>query len=193
MHYYSVDSEIRKIVHMAIASVALAIPGIFENARTLFNLPVSWGFPLTFSALYSSLYLFIDLLAWKWIAKFLNIPILHGKWNAQGVSSFIDPVTHKNFEFQMDITIKQTFSKIEIFTETKDSTSQSTMASISTNKAMPVFRYSFENTPKNMADQELQRHPGLIELRITNEKLMCGDYFSGKHRLRYGELKLERE
>lgn len=192
MHYYSIDSEIRKKVHSLLAVIALTIPGLFEQVRTLFHLPVGWGFPLTFGALFGFLYLIVDLYAWKWIANFTKIPILNGKWTAKGKSSYIDPETKKNLEFEMQITIKQTFSKMEIFTETKDSTSQSTMASICTHKAMPVIRYSFENTPKNMADKELQRHPGLIELRIESKNSMVGDYFSGKHRLRYGELKLER-
>lgn len=192
MHYYSIDSEIRKKVHSILAMIALAIPGLFEQVRTLFNLPVSWGFPLTFGALFGFLYLIVDLFAWKWISSFIKIPVLSGKWLAKGKSSYIDPETNKNYEFKMEIVIKQTFSKMEVFTETNDSTSLSTMASICTHKAMPVFRYSFENTPKSMSDGELQRHPGLIELRIKSQDTMEGDYFSGKHRLRYGELKLER-
>jgi hypothetical protein len=66
------------------------------------------------------------------------------------------------------------------------------MASISTQHAVPIFRYSFENTPKSKASEELQRHPGLIELRIKENNSMQGDYFSGKHRLRFGELTLKK-
>ena len=93
----------------------------------------------------------------------------------------------------MQVIIKQTFTKIEVFAETKDSTSRSTMASICTQHAVPIFRYSFENIPKNNANDELQRHPGLIELRVKSNDLLEGSYFSGKHRLRYGELIYKRK
>ena len=44
-----------------------------------------------------------------------------------------------------------------------------------------------------MANEELQRHPGLVSLRIESKDKMAGDYFSGKHRLRFGEMYLERQ
>jgi hypothetical protein len=67
------------------------------------------------------------------------------------------------------------------------------MASIELQHAVPVFRYGFDNTPKNMANAELQRHPGMMDLRISSSDLLEGDYFSGKHRLRYGELVIRRQ
>ena len=114
---------------------------------------------------------------------------LDGKWKAEGESSFKDE-NGKNLKYDIDIIIKQTFTKIEVFGETKESTSRSTMVSIELSRAQPIVQYTFEYTPKNMANEELQRHSGLVNLRIESENMMSGDYFSGKPRLRFGELKL---
>lgn len=191
MHDYSTDTDSRKWVHLGLGVVAFLVPSLIVKARTLFGLPISFGYPLSFGATFGILYFTLDKFLWKFLP--LNIPNLNGKWDAEGVSSYIPEGATEPFRFQMRVTIKQTFSKIEIFTETESSTSRSTMASVCTQHAVMIFRYTFENTPKNTADAQLQRHPGLIELRINTDDEMVGDYFSGKHRLRYGELTLRRE
>jgi hypothetical protein len=171
----------------------MAIPAAFEKIRIITVLPDNLAFPVSFSALFGALYFIFDRWLWKYFSWLTSIPNLAGEWVAEGKSSYIDPITNKNVVFNMAITIRQNFSKIEIFTETKESTSRSTMAGFFSQHAIPIFRYSFENTPKNMANQELQRHPGLIELRIQPDGVLVGDYFSGKHRLRYGELEVKRK
>lgn len=182
------------MVHVTIAVIAFAIPPLFESAIKIFCLPQMLAVPISFGAVFTALYFAFDRFLWKLklASSLIGVPNLNGQWIAEGVSSYIDPETNEPFHYRMIVTIKQTFSKIEIFTETKDSTSRSTMASLSTQHAKMFFRYAFENTPKNKSDPELQRHPGLIELRINSPDEMVGDYFSGKHRLRYGELTLKR-
>lgn len=188
MHYYTLDKEIRKTAYVILTIISLVLPSLFDTFKTFFGVSESFGFSLSFGTTFAILYFLLDRFIWKWISFIISIPDLNGTWDAEGISSFKDPNTGEDIHFKMQIIIKQTFTKIEVFTETKDSTSRSTMASICTQHAVPIFRYSFENTPKNKANDELQRHPGLIELRIKNNDLLEGDYFSGKHRLRYGEL-----
>lgn len=192
MHYYTLDKEIRKSAYVLLTVISLGLPSIFDIFKTFFGFSESYGFSISFGVTFGVLYYLLDRFVWKWIAFLLNIPDLNGTWDAEGISSYKDPNTGENFRFQMEVIIKQTFTKIEVFTETKDSTSVSTMASICTQHAVPIFRYSFDNIPKNKSNDELQRHPGLIELRIKNLNLLEGDYFSGKHRLRYGELVYKR-
>lgn len=187
MHSYSLDSEIRRTIYVALGVAAFALPAWVESARTLFGLPQSIGYPLTFGLTFGILHFIFDKWAWKLLSTVSLLPNLNGKWIVEGVSSFQDGAG-----FGGEVTIKQTFSAIEIFGEFNSSTSRSTLAGFCLNHAVPVFRYAFENTPKNMADPELQRHPGLIELRIGSTDEMRGDYFSGKHRLRYGEMVLRR-
>lgn len=193
MHTYSLDTDIRRHVYIAIGIIALGIPAAFEKARTLFGLPVNIGFPVSSGALYSVMLLITDRWLWRWFARPMGLPDLNGKWIAAGKSSYENPETGRPHEFSMTVQIRQSFSKLEVFTQTESSTSRSTLAGICTEHAVPIFRYAFENAPKSVADAELQRHPGLIELRIESDNRMVGDYFSGKHRLRFGELQLAKE
>lgn len=66
------------------------------------------------------------------------------------------------------------------------------MSSFELDHTVSTFRYAYDNKPGNMANSELQRHPGMMDIRVESEGLMRGDYFSGKHRLRYGEITLTR-
>lgn len=189
MHDYSIDTPIRRYVHVAIAVMSLSLPAFLSWVASFFD--NATGFTISFGITFTLFYLLFDRYVWKCLAFIHHIPNLNGTWIADGTSSYEDPETGKPFKFQMTVKIKQTFSQIEFYTESKDSTSRSFMASIETNHAVPILRYGFDNTPKNMSDAALQRHPGMMELRITSESLE-GDYFSGKHRLRYGELILKR-
>ncbi len=189
MHYYSFDTEIRRYVYVFITLISSSIPTIFKDLTVFWHLPNGWSLLATFGTCFALLYFLFDHLIWK-LLKYFNLVLnLNGNWIASGESSYLsDGTPHK---FSMKIKIKQTFTKIEIHTETENSISRSTMASISLDHAFPIFRYSFENTPINKSNSELQRHPGLIELVIKKD-LMEGDYFSGKHRLNYGSLRVTR-
>jgi len=192
MHSYSIDTNIRRVVHVAIAFMSLLIPSLIGKSLPYISLSEGFGFSISFGTIFGILYYLFDFVLWKKITSITSVPDLNGKWEAKGNSSYINPETNENYTFEMTFFIKQTFSKIEISSETENSTSRSVMAGLSTQHAVPIFRYTFENIPKNMADPDLQRHPGLIELRILSKNEMSGDYFSGKHRLNYGELVVRR-
>lgn len=192
MHDYSLDTLIRRHVDVGIAVVSLLLPTFLTWLGDQFSIPSLITFPISFGFTFVCFYYLFDEHLWKWAVGLHKIPDLNGDWVGDGVSSYPDPATGEPFEFSMHIKIKQSFSRIEVYTETDTSTSRSFMASIELQHAVPVFRYGFDNTPKNMSDAELQRHPGMMDLRIQGPDLMEGDYFSGKHRLRYGELTLRR-
>lgn len=190
MHPYSIDTKARQTVYFVLAVISFVVPGVVGSDWVTHFMGSKLPYPFGVSATFGILFLFFDRLLWKHLQFILHIPNLNGTWTAKGVSSYEDPVTCKPMEFKMHYQIKQTFTRIEICGETDKSTSRSTMASVEVDHAVPIFRYAFENTPRNMSDSELQRHPGLIELRLNDTSKMTGDYFSGKHRLRYGELTL---
>ena len=187
MHSYSIDSEIRRTVHVILGVIAFALPAWIKEAQTIMGLPVTLGYPLSFGVTFGILHFVFNKWLWKFLSKLSLLPDLNGNWVVEGDSSFEDGTP-----FAGNVTIKQTFSSIEIFGEFRESTSRSTLAGFCLNHAMPIFRYAFENTPKNLSNAELQRHPGLIELRIASADELKGDYFSGKHRLRFGEMVLKR-
>lgn len=189
MHDYSLDTPIRRYAHVGIALTSLAVPGFLSwIAQHIGGL----AFTVSFGATFATFYFLFDRYVWRWGKFFYPMPDLNGEWIAEGTSSYQDPVSGENVKFKMDVKVKQTFSQIEFFTETKDSTSRSFMAAIELVHAVPILRYGFDNTPKNMSDATLQRHPGMMEFRINSDDELVGDYFSGKHRLRYGELIMRR-
>jgi hypothetical protein len=188
MHPYSIDTNARQTVYFVLAIVAFVIPGLVASEWVTRLVGDKLSYPFGVGATFGVLFLLFDHVFWKRLQFILHIPNLNGTWTAKGISSYEDPATGKPLEFVMEYQIKQTFTRIEISGETDKSTSRSTMASLEIDHAVPIFRYAFENTPRNMSDAELQRHPGLIELRLNTATKMTGDYFSGKHRVRYGEL-----
>ncbi len=190
MHPYSLDNQLRKWIYIVISCISISVPIYFDVLMKFLGFEYI-SFTLSFGITFGILFFLVDKYLWKTF-KFLNmIPNLEGKWMVSGISSFQDE-NGNNYKFNMEIEIKQTLTSIEIFAETQDSTSKSTMASIEMNHSKAIFRYTFENTPKNMSNDELQRHPGMMELRINSTEDMSGDYFSGKHRLRYGELQFKK-
>ena len=188
MHPYSIDTNARQTVYFVLAIVAFVIPGLVASEWVTRLVGDKLSYPFGVGATFGVLFLLFDHVFWKRLQFILHIPNLNGTWTAKGISSYEDPATGKPMEFVMEYQIKQTFTRIEISGEADKSTSRSTMASLEIDHAVPIFRYAFENTPRNMSDAELQRHPGLIDLRLNTAIKMTGDYFSGKHRLRYGEL-----
>lgn len=188
MHPYSIDTNARQTVYFVLAIVAFVIPGLVASDWVTRYVGDKLSYPFGVGATFGVLFLLFDHVLWKRLQFILHIPNLNGTWTAKGISSYEDPATGKPMAFVMEYQIKQTFTRIEISGETDKSTSRSTMASLEIDHAVAIFRYAFENTPRNMSDAELQRHPGLIELRLNSADKMTGDYFSGKHRLRYGEL-----
>jgi hypothetical protein len=191
MHDYSIDTAVRRWAHVIIAVVSLSLPAwITSVLSTLIPGPIT--FPISFGATFFIFYMLFEHLLWKWLIPVHGIANLNGDWTATGTSSYKDPETGEHKTFSMVVKIKQTFSRLEVFTDTAESTSRSFMASLELEHAVPIFRYGYDNTPKNMSNPELQRHPGMMDLRLSAEHVLEGDYFSGKHRLRYGELVLRR-
>jgi hypothetical protein len=188
MHSYSIDTNARQTVYFVLAIVSFVIPSLVASDWVTHYVGDKLSYPFGVGATFGVLFLLFDRVLWKRLQFILHIPDLNGTWIAKGISSYEDPATGEPIEYEMKYWIKQTFTRIEICGETDKSTSRSTMASLEIDHAVPIFRYAFENTPRNMSDSELQRHPGLIELRLSAASRMTGDYFSGKHRLRYGEL-----
>ena len=201
MHAYSIDSSIRRNIYVGLGFFAFMIPTICNfmthKVSHFFTSVPNLAWPLSFATTFGVLYFVFDRYMWKWkISRSIHkIPNLEGVYSVKGLSSYeLDETTQApKYCFNMEIKIKQSFSRIEVFSESNDSTSRSTLAGFCMDHAVGLFRYSFENTPKNKSNPELQRHPGLIELRIKDNDELQGDYFSGKHRLRYGELTLRRK
>lgn len=188
MHPYSIDTNLRMTLHGVMAIFSASLVGGINHWLAINSFAVS----LSAFGCFGVVWFLLDQLCLPVIAKASSLPDLNGLWIAKGISNFPDKRTGKNFEYEMEVRIKQTFSKIEVFTKTETSESRSTMASLLIDKSVAKFIYSFENTPFNLSEPELERHAGLTHLNIVSKDRLEGGYFSGKHRTRHGELILER-
>ena len=197
MHSYSLDTAIRTKVVVWSVLVSLGVvnlwPTLMKSLQAVSGLGEQHAYSLTFGTVFGLVYAAVEHWLWRapGLRKVIGVPVLAGRWTAAGVSSFIGP-DGKPFQFTMDVVIKQTFSRLEVYTKTGESTSRSVLAGVYVDHAVPIFRYAFENAPMSMANPELQRHPGLVELHVHSADGMSGDYFSGKHRLRTGSLVMTR-
>jgi hypothetical protein len=191
VHAYSIDDGIRRRVYVTLGVAAFAVPGFCSDISAVFAQTLAWiRWPLGFGATFGLLFWLFDRFVWRWplVRNVHAIPILDGEWQGDGLSSsYKTPESPDGHRFTMFVKIRQTFSRMEVFTETESSTSRSTMAGFELQHAVTLFRYAFENTPHSRANDELERHAGLMELRIHGPDELKGDYFSGKHRLGYGQ------
>jgi hypothetical protein len=189
MHAYSLDNDARKYAISTISVLSILIVWGLSKipSMTILNIPISAS--LSFGLIFGALWLLFEKFIWKVLTKLDLIVDLNGTWEGTGTSSFIDPKTNDNVRYPISVSIKQTFSKLEVSLSTGKSSSKSTMAALFMNHTSPRITYSYENKPSFNADSDMNPHSGLQELFI-NENKMEGEYFSGRHRIRTGALSL---
>lgn len=154
-----------------------------------------WTLPLTATVFYTLGHLAFDRWAWRtWLVHlFLNVPDLRGKWHCDGES--IDPVTGKvEYKWVAEVTVSQSWEKIRIYSETKQSRSRSVAASILVEEDVGyILMYSYRNHPRP-GEPELKAHHGYAEWHISKDGLTAeATYFNGDGRYTGGRMKLSRK
>lgn len=133
---------------------------------------------------------------WKWkiweFIKIVNFPDLNGIYKGKFTSSFKDE-NGKNFEGKMTLKIKQSFSKITINCIFDLSKSISTKAFFAFNdlEQKNCLYYFFQNKPEKNAVEEMHIHEGSAILSYDEvTKKLEGEYYSGRDRNNYGNIKV---
>lgn len=193
MHSYSIDTDARRVFHAALVLLAIGLAGAIASLASWAHLPQAWAGSFTAGACFGLLYLIFDKWLWRALKPVHGVPNLQGTWQVRGRSSFQPEGSSEFAEFAGEMKIRQTFSRIHFCADFPQSISKSTLAGFELNGAETTFRYAFENSPKNLADPSLQRHPGLAAATIKSSNTIEVEYFSGKHRLRYGMMTLTRK
>lgn len=192
MHAYSIDTGARKSATRLLLLAAIGLSGLISSLASRFHIPQAWVASATTGACFGLLYVAFDRWLWRRLTALHGVPDLQGTWSIRGRSSF-KPDGTKHAEFEGDMRIRQTFSRIHLCAEFSQSTSKSTMAALQIQGAVMSLGYAFENAPKNLADDSLHRHPGLATAMLKDRDTLEVEYFSGKHRLRYGTMTLTRK
>ncbi len=168
------------------------LPETFQESIKMFHF---FTIPVIF---YILLKLF-EAFLWKWkIWKFLKIvdfPDLNGVYKGRFTSSFKDK-NGNNFEGEMTLKIKQSFSKITIQGLFNLSESISTKAFFDFNelKQKSCLYYFFQNIPGKNATDTMEIHEGSTILCYDEKtKKLEGTYYSGRGRNNYGDIEVIKE
>lgn len=144
------------------------------------------------SIVYSALYWLFDKHIWKFkpLGLALKIPDLSGKWHCDG-----EPLNNGAASpWQGQVTIVQSWDRLRVHLETKQSSSDSVAAALIYDAAVGYrLMYHYRNNPRE-GEAELSSHHGFAELTFPpGENEASGEYFNGRGRYTYGRMKLTKE
>jgi hypothetical protein len=197
MHPYAVDSGERRLIPFLIAAASVLAAWLFYQILGTLAIVIPWWFDApAVMGFYGMFYTVFD--RWLWRTPFMhkirmvNIPDLNGKWTGFLASSYDEHRTRHS----INVTVYQTWSRIQIVLQTERSNSHSLMASIRTeNPAGPELSYEYLNEPHADAKGTMHIHRGTNRLTLYSDKgktMLDGEYYTGRDRLNYGTLHLER-
>lgn len=204
-HEYAVIGHSRATVGRFLGIAAgLASSGLAVVIATAITYAERWGFldahaywklPLTAAIFYTFGHLAFDKWAWRtWLVhRILAIPDLRGKWDCVGET--IDPNTGTiTYNWTAEVTISQSWEKIRIHSQTKQSRSSSVAASIVVEEDVGyILMYSYRNEPRP-GEPELKAHHGYAEWHIAADGCSAdATYFNGGGRYTGGRMKLTRK
>lgn len=194
MHPYATDSNEHIYVPFILAVLAITAAWLFVHGLNSLNLIVPWWIDapsaLTF---YGIFYSGFDRWLWRfrivrWL-KLVKTPVFRGKWEGQ-ISSSFDEHAEKH-AVKVDIT--QTWTRLRINLRGKDSKSHSLVATLLTEAPDgPVMNYQYLNEPLPHAKEAMHIHYGTARLVLSEERILEGEYYSGRGRQNVGSIHLER-
>ena len=122
----------------------------------------------------------ITLVLWKnkhvikWLRKFnlFNGPFIHGKWEGEMVSTWIDPKTNKPLPpIPCQIEIKQKFDRLSVRMKTKQSQSDSVNTCLHYNPENETCTlwYNYQNTAYQDNREDNPIHFGSVRLNVIEE------------------------
>ncbi len=199
MHYFSIDSDERKIVPAILAIIAVGANAalLYGVSLIAYPLPAAATPPSAF-VIYGILYLLFDRFAWRWaIVRNIGLvktPILRGNWKGLMTSSLDD---YKK-EFGGPIVIDQTWTKIHIYFrgDTAFSHSQSASFVLMSDKHVALtYVYQSEIDPEHSNNDESHFGTCRIEGDLLDDGTAIkfdGSYFTDKGRHTYGKITHER-
>lgn len=115
-----------------------------------------------------------DLWIWKWpiVRRIIKMPILYKEYKGKIIS------TYDNKEHKGTLSIKQTYTGINIRLKTKESSSYSITATIVENNDVNQLIYTYQNDPKANIQKRSPIHHGTAILEVDNVEKIEGNYFT---------------
>jgi hypothetical protein len=191
MHPYGVDSNERRNVLIVLVPLSFGLSELFGRLVVRLGLDwvppagTDWFFdPASAAAWFGILYLLVENYFWKWpvlhALGLVQLPDLNGRWIGTLKSTFDD--FHKDYE--IDLTIKQSWTQIIVELTTSQSSSKSDTASMYVKKATsPMLVYTFLNTPNPDQPESMEIHTGTTKLELQDRERgeqLTGSYYSDR-------------
>jgi hypothetical protein len=193
MHPYATDSAERRNVILWLAFVSIALAYAFHHGIERLGTQIPWWADApSVMGIFGVLERLFDRWLWRigiWRRiRLVQVPDLNGDWEAKGETSF-----ENKQRYIAKVRIQQTWTHISVIMETDHSRSHSLSASLLTNQPDGItLSYEYRNEPKPSATQTMHSHRGTCVLRLKDEDLLEGEYYSGRDRQNYGSLTLRR-
>lgn len=190
MNDYSMHGHARERQIYWLAAVAFSVMPLLTSLSGWLGVTISVGTATVFGLLF---WLF-DRHVWRWwpVRVWLGFPNLNGTWKCVGHRLNDDGSSEE--EWQGDMSIIQTWSRLSATLRTGRSLSKSGPASLIREDGVGYcLLYTYVNEPEpNQAD--LHIHRGTCELRFDDTCAEAtGFYFTDRHRLTFGRLTLSKQ
>jgi hypothetical protein len=200
VHDYSIDNHPKEKILFALAFIAIVSAPILNSSVQiiLISLGTKTGWSsitaIPVFGLFGFLYWLFNKYFWRisWLRKFLLVPDLNGKFVVDGLTTLKNG-NAAEYSWCGVVTVTQSWSKILIHMQAKQSSSKSVSASIHLEDSVGYrLLYHYENDPA--ADQlELKKHTGTAELLFDLEGLTAnGHYYTDQHRNTVGIMELRK-
>ena len=168
----------------------------FSRALTQWTLTVPWWLdaPSTMG-FYGVLFGLFDNWLWRLphlrLLGLIKVPDLTGRWTGYVTSSFDQHAERR----EVAVEISQTWTRLAIRLRSKESRSNSIVASVLTESHAEGCQvvYKFRNEPIVGAEKEMEAHQGTATLYVERDgAALEGDYYSGRGRANEGRIHLSR-
>lgn len=193
MHPYTTNLAERQklLLFIAVAAFGGALLIGFAYTSAGWNPPAWVDVPST-GALYGLGYAVVKKYLWrsKLFQKLgiVNTPVLDGDWEGEVVTSFDEHAARHPVHVRID----QDWTEMSISLKSNVSESRSLIAGVIVNNEI-VLSYEYYNEPLPGAVDTMHAHRGTARLILSaDRKTLTGQYYSGRDRQNFGELRLRR-
>lgn len=163
---YSVDTNSRHYVYFLMAAVALI--GSFLAGPLVESAHARWLAPSAFS-LFGLLLFWFENYGWRtrWIASLFGVPDLRGKY--VGTVEF-DRDTPKHKSYRVEVSVSQTWSKIEMRLDSGDTVSHlRTCGFFVASGIEPSFLYTYAISSRESPGDRSKYGEGTAEMYVSEE------------------------
>lgn len=191
MHAYATNASEKESTPIWLALFAVVATLILTSVLQLTKLQIPWWLDApSVMGFYGLIYQWFDKYLWYQKFKFISlssIPNLQGTWVGVIHSSYGSGTSVPD----VILSIRQTWTRINVRLTTENSSSYSIMAAVNTQESSePCLKYEYMNEPSALSVNTMNAHRGTANLQLSSDgNKLVGDYFTGRGRQNLGTMK----